>query len=664
MKHVLLALLFIPLTFCSSTRVSKDSLMEGSPVPAKRAYPLSTKINACENFHKYVCSEVEDNFKLPDDRSRWTFSFTDIAEKLLHAKKSYFKRIEEGYKPTTKRGEQVRDVYLACMSKESAAKEEMDIVKKEKEALSKIKNGLELGAFEQKRFQQGEGVFTGFFIESNQKDPLVHDAFVYTDLMTLPERSYYKNKALMKDFKALLVDFFKTIEMDKPEKRAQWVIDYETALAMKVPLPKEMRKRWAEDRNVTKKAFLKKYPYLQMSNFFGRMPANAMIRDFVPEANIYINNSLKSMPLEKVKSVYAFHSLYEKLDDAYPAFFKKGFDFRHKYLGGEKVRPPRQERCTKLAMGQFGMELDKELMPVLFPDFPGDRVVNIGERIRTTIIQGLKENTWLTDQARAEAIKKVKHAKLFLVKPKKEENWHFMPIKQYSTDKPYANSDLYAKTRIEKDLKELGEKKNPARWDMSPLTVNAYYSPPDNKFVLLQGILQAPFFDPAATEIENIAAIGTVVGHELGHGIDDQGSRWDYEGKVRMWMTKKDVKEFQKRGKRFIAQFDKIGHDGKLTLGENIGDHVGLTFAYNTAFPEPKKASKEDKQKFFVAYAKMWCSVATPSYEKKQLKTNPHSLGRERINQQVIHQDGFYDAYGCTSKDKMFLAKDKRIRVW
>lgn len=178
------------------------------------------------------------------------------------------------------------------------------------------------------------------------------------------------------------------------------------------------------------------------------------------------------------------------------------------------------------------------------------------------------------------------------------------------------------------------------------------------------GILQFPFFDGDSPEIENIAAIGTVVGHELGHGVDDQGSQYDYSGKVRQWFTKKDLKAFKERGDKFISQFNKIGHDGKLTLGENIGDHVGITFAYNAAFPQADKASTDDKKKFFVSYARLWCNVATPSYNEKQIKTNPHSLGKERINQQVIHIDGFYDAFSCKKGDKMFVDAKDRIRIW
>lgn len=666
MKSIIACLVFFPLLSLAAPNnkeLTRETLVKGSVVPEKREFPLSTTINPCTNFHEYVCKEAETKFKLPADRSRWTFSFTDIYERLLHAKKQFFKNISS-YNPKSNSGQQIKDTYMACMDQKSSTQEEKSKVDSEKKTILGIKTWEELADLSQKRLDEGETSFVSFFIEANQNNPLKNDAFLIADMRTLPERSYYEKKEVMTDFEKYLVDFFKTIKVDKPEQRAKWVINFESALAQKYPLPKEMRERFTEKRSIDKKEFLKKYPNLKLERFMAKIPEKSELRDFVPESAEFINNALATLPIEELKTVYLYHSLNGYLDDAYPAHFNKAFEFRKKHLGGPAKRPDRQERCTKLVMNSFGMELDQELMPILFPNFPEERVVAIGENMKKTIIKGLEKNSWLTRGARKEAIKKVENAKLFLVKPQKESDWDVMPVKSYSDKKRYANATLYAKTRIEKYLEEIKNDRLPSRWDMNPLEVNAYYNPPDNKFVLLQGILQYPFFDPSLSDIENIAAIGTVIGHELGHGIDDEGSKFDYVGKVRTWMTEKDLKAFKERGSQFVTQFDKIGHDGKLTLGENIGDHVGLTFAYNTAFPEDTKASTEDKKKFFVAYARMWCSVATPSYEQMQLKTNPHSLGRERINQQVIHQNGFYEAFNCKSGDKMFVDAKDRIRVW
>lgn len=665
MKFVfLISLLSFQWASANVQEVTRETLMKGLKIPEKRDYTLSKKIPACQDFHKYVCSEVESKFKLPADRERWTFSFTDIAEKLLHSKKQFFKNIKN-YTPKTDRGQQFKDVYIACMDEKSSITEEKEKIAAEKDLIVKIKTWEELADLGQSRIDQGLPSFVDFFSEANKENPLKNDAFLASDMRTLPERSYYENKALMKDFEKLLVDFFKTLKMDQPQQRAKWVLDFESALAQKYPLPNEMRERFTQKRDIDKKEFLKKYPNLKMERFMARIPSKTVLIDIVPESNEFFNNALATMPLEQLKSAYMFHSLSGYLDDSNPAFFNKYFQFRHKYLGGPAKRSARDERCTKLVMNNFGMELDYELINILFPNFPQERMISVGENVRKSIIAGLEKNTWLEKSTRKEAIKKIEKAKLYLVKPQSDTDWDFVPIQKYTLNKPYENSTLYRKTRIEKQIKELSEDRNPKRWEyMSPLVVNAYYNPPDNKFVLPQGILQFPFFDPEMSDIENIAAIGTVVGHELGHGVDDQGSQYDYQGKVRKWFTDKDLEKFKAQGEKFITQFNKIGHDGKLTLGENIGDHVGLTFAYNAAFPDPAKATAEDKQKFFVAYARMWCNVATPSYITRQLKTDPHSLGRERINQQVIHIDGFYEAFSCKKGDKMFVDSGERIRVW
>jgi putative endopeptidase len=643
--------------------LKKEDLLKGSPVPEKRSYPISQKIQPCEDFHRYVCAEVEDKFKLPADRERWSFSFTDNRERILHAKKQFFKNMKS-YEPPSDREAQFKNVYLACMDKSSSSKEEKQFVKEEMARLNAIKETKDLMALSTSRIGEGYETFSSFGSIPNKENPLRYDAMIGAGMKTLPERSYYENKDVVKDYKKILVDFFKTVKADKPEQRAEWVLKFETDYALKTPLPRDMRGRIAEKRDISRKDLLAKYPNIGVSEILAKVPEKTTFVDIVPEANAYMNSAVTDMPVEQLKSVYMFHSMVSYLDDAYPAFYKKFFDFRRKHLGGPKQRPPRQEECTELASNQFDMEVDKGLIEVLFPNFPQEKAIELGERVRKSIIKGMEDNKWLSSSTRKEAIKKIKASKLFLVKPQNESEWDFMPVEKYSVDKPYANRVLFSKTAFKKRLKEMAEDRNPNRWSMSPLTVNAYYSGIDNKFVLPMGILQYPFFDGNSSDIENLAAMGAVVGHELGHGIDDKGSKYDFSGKVRQWFAEKDLKEFEKRGSQFVEQFDKIGHDGKLTLGENIGDHVGISFSFNAAFPDPAKASVEDKQKFFAAYARNWCLVQSKETAQRLLKTDPHANGAERINQQVVHIPAFYEAYNCKKGDKMYRAEGERIRVW
>jgi putative endopeptidase len=638
--------------------------MKGSKIPETRPFPESGKTAPCENFHKYVCEEVESRFKLPADRSAWSFSFTDNSERLLHAKKAFFRKISEGFIPEGPRIGQLKNFYLSCMNESASANEEREIVRKERKSVLDLKTLEELQDLSASRIDQPELSFVNSQNLPDQKDPSRNDLIVIGQLMSLPERSYYDNKTAVKDLTALAEAFFKELKLDRPGERAKWVADFEKAMAQKFPLPAEIRDRVGSDTYRPREHFLSSYPNLRLSRFLNRVPTETRIRDLAPEALSFLNASLAEMPLEKLQSIYLFHSLKDQMDDGYPAFYRKMFEFDRKHLGGPTKRPARDERCTKLVMRSFSHELDEYLTPVLFPGFPREKVVSLVSKIRTALVGELDRNEWLSKAAKNEAKRKMDTAKLFLVQPSTEKEWDFNPVQEYSLTESRANRKKLRLANINKGLEELKAARPRERWAMGPLTLNAYYMPSDNQFVLLQGILQYPFFSPEASEIENLGAIGSVVGHELGHGIDDNGSRYDADGKLRQWMTEKDLKEFQSRGAKFVARFDAIGHNGKLTLGENIGDHVGLRSAYLAAFSGTEKASLGDKQKFFKAYAKLWCQVARPEFETMLLKTDAHSLDRARINEQVIHMDGFYEAFSCKNTDKMFIDPKDRIRIW
>ncbi len=643
---------------------TRELLVKGLTVPEKRDFPLSTKVNPCEDFHKYVCSEVEDSFKLPADRSTWTFSFTDSDERILQAQQNYFRLLEKGYVPKTERAHQLKNVYLACMKPDANKKQEKEYVRKEMGLVGALKTPESIMDFLASRLGKPDFTMVDFGSIANHDDPTNADLYLLVNLMSLPEKTYYQKEDVVNALKGVAEEFFKALGMDKPGQRAQSVMDFEKAFSVPALLPAEFRQRLTAKTYLPKGEWLKKYPNFKLEKFLAGIPETTQIRNFANETFEFTNKALAETDPDTLRNVILWHSLKDMMDVGYPKFFAKYFEFRHKYMGGPEKRPPLQERCTKLVKGNFGMELDNELLPILFPNFPEDKVVATAEKVRQSIISGVKANQWLSEEARIEAIKKVQVAMLKLVRPKEEKDWDFLPIQAYGARTPVDNILKIHQAQIDKSLKELKEKRNRARWGMSPLKVNAYYSPSDNQFVLMQGILQYPFFDGAQSDIENIGAIGTVVGHELGHGVDDQGSKYDSTGKLRQWMTMKDLSEFSKRGQQFAVQYDKMGHNGKLTLGENIGDHVGMTFSLHAAFADLEKATVDDLKKFYVAYGRMWCSVMRPEFAALRLKTDPHALGWARINGQVPHQETFAKAFSCKAGDKMFLDPKERTRVW
>ncbi len=586
-------------------------------------------------------------------------------------KKEYMKNI-----PTKKnldaRTTQIRNVYMSCMNEPERAKSERGLVSEFQLAVEKIKTGAELLRFSNQKVQMGLGPLLGLGSTPNLDNPKIVDAYVGSDLMLLPDHKYYQNQELLNDLEKNIFSFLKILDPkaadDNLKARAAELIKMQLVYITTYPVPSIRRDRWSEKRISTQKDLKAKYPKLSLDTLFKAAPKKTLVNTPIPEALEYLNSNIEVLPVQTWKDFYLYKTLSRQLDDAYPEYFQAQFNFTKKYFGGPQVRPERQERCTNFSTSLFMKEFDAALVDEFFPNFVETKVHNLIENIRQSILVGLKKNQWLSEKGKAGAEEKIRTARLQLIKPHTAKEWDFLPTSKYSETNHIKNIKTYNQAVWKKTIQELHEPTNMDAWGMGPLTINAYYSASENKFVLPIGIMQFPFYDKDGLTVENLGAVGAVAGHELGHGIDDQGSKYNAKGQLLNWLPEEDLKQLQDRGQKLVQQFSEIGHDGKLTLGENVADLVGLTFAYQAAFPEESKANDEQteaaKQKFFVSYGRLWCSVVRPDFAQLLLKTDPHASGKARINEQVKHQPGFAEAFHCKAGDKMYLPAEQRVQIW
>lgn len=655
-------LLFIVLIGCS--QIAPQSEKKISYQHIKRAYPIDTSVRPCQDFHQHICNKVEKGFTLPSDRPAYFFAFSDSMESLLNYKKQYFSKLQY-LKAENAREQKLKDAYLACLNPTSLKADEETYLSKINSELKGLTNRRQLLSYLSSKVLSGDASLIDYIVIRNMDNPDYNDVVFLPATMTYPERSYYSKPDAKTDLVSLMTAFFEAVGVEEAQTRAEQLYDYEYKFSQVFPVPNEIRDL-INKRTKTSKAELLKFKNLALHPVLAKVPTRTHIRSIAPKALAYVNEVLGKMPEQQLKDFYLYYALKDILVESSPTYFGKYYQLQAKYMGASPVRPAREERCTTYVMRTFAMELDAILWERVFPDFPRKKFIDLAETIRSSLVDTLKENKWLSAKAKAGAIKKMSTAELMLVSPENDTQWNFNPeTKVIATGKVTNDVTLKAAKR-QRDFKELSQKIPRDRWEMGPLSVNAYYDASLNHFVVPVAILQSPFFSPKQTHLQNLAAIGSVIGHELGHGIDDKGYLYDEVGRLRSWVTPRDKIGLEAHSRPLVNLFNSVGHNGTMTLGENTGDNVGLAASFRAAFPNyaPGKYSQLKLQEFYQQYARVWCEVQTDSFREMRLKVDAHSLGKERINQQVRQQAGFYEAYGCQETDAMYLPPNKRVKIW
>lgn len=530
--------------------------------------------------------------------------------------------------------------------------------------------------------RQGVSGLFGMYIGADEKDSKNNLVSIYQGGLTLGQKDYYvdtdpETVKIREAYRKYIADLCQHagFKEEEAQRISEDVMRIETRLAQASKSMTELRDPEANYNKLSYDELKKQFPGIDWDGYFKNLGAEGVKEVNVgqPVAIHEVEKILREEKDEAIQNVYLWHALNmasSYIDDESRAL---NFGFYGTVMSGKQEDRPRWKRAVAAVEGGLGEALGQLYVARFFPPAAKERMEKLVKNLQVALGERIAVQDWMSDETKRVAQEKLD---AFYVKVGYPDKW-----KDY-TDLEIGNSYLRNILACnEFDLNEMIRTKlnkpvDKEEWFMTPQTVNAYYNPTTNEICFPAGILQPPFFDMQADDAFNYGAIGVVIGHEMTHGFDDQGSQYDKEGNLRKWWDEEDTKRFTERIQVMREFHDSIEvlpglhANGSLTLGENMADHGGLMVAFQ-AFenatsekPLPVIDGFTPEQRFFLAYANVWGQNIRDEEIRKRVKSDPHELGKWRVNGQMPHIDAWYEAFGITENDPMFVPKEKRVTIW
>ena len=646
---------------------------------------LDKSVRPADDFYEYACGGWMKANPLPAAYSRYG-SFDRLAEDNNKRINGILKELQENTYPAGTVEQKLSDLYKLAMDSARREKEGLAPVMPLIKRLEAAKKKEQLFAIQLEMMPYGESELFGSYIGADEMDAMKNILTVRQGGLTLGQKDYYleNDEATVKireAFKKHIVRMFQLFGFSKSaaEKKMKNVMKVEMALAKASKSRTELRDPIANYNRMTLSDFLAKYPHLQMEK---QMNAKGIKSQYIQELIVgqpafmeVADKLFASMTAAEYRDVMEWGLIDGSTGYLNDAVRAANFDFYGKVMSGRKEDHPLWRRSTNQVQGVMGEALGRIYVKKYFPASSKERMKTLVENLRVALGERIAAQDWMDDSTKVNALLKLN---TFYVKIGYPDRWTDLTNLKIDAKKSYYENmqecaRFWQAWQIDHTA---GKPVDRDDWFMNPQTVNAYYNPTTNEICFPAGILQVPFFDPEADDAFNYGAIGVVIGHEMTHGFDDQGRRYDKVGNLCDWWTEADGKNFTERTQKFADFFSKIkvlpdlNANGQLTLGENLADHGGLQVSY-AAFKEATKRKPlstidglTPEQRFFIAYAGVWAGNITEAEIRNRTKSDPHSLGRWRVNGALPHVDAWYDAFGVKEGDKMFLPKAERLPLW
>ena len=646
---------------------------------------MNTSVKAGDDFYEYACGGWMKANPLPAAYSRFG-SFDRLGEDNNKRINDILKELQSNTYPQGTVEQKLSDYYKLAMDSARREKEGIQPVMPLIKKLEAAKTVKQLFDVQLEMAKFGDSEFYSAGMGADEKNATQNILNVSQGGLTLGQKDYYletdeATTKIREAYKQHIVRMFQLFGFSKGQatKKMQNVWKLELALAKVSKSRTELRDPQANYNKMTLKDFTAKYPNLKLEQV---MNAQGLQSKYMQELVVGqpafmagANTLLAKMKPAEYRDYMEWGVIVSAANYLNDDVRKANFDFFGKTMTGRKEEHPLWRRATSQVQSAMGQALGRIYVDKYFPAAAKARMLKLVKNLQIALGERIAAQDWMDDSTKVNALLKLNS---FYVKVGYPDKWiDFTKLVVDAKKSYYENHINNLKFWNEYYIDHTaGKPVDIEDWYMTPQTVNAYYNPTTNEICFPAGILQVPFFDMTADDAFNYGAIGVVIGHEMTHGFDDQGRQFDKDGNMHDWWKESDGKNFTDRTDKYADFFSAINvlpdlkANGRLTLGENLADHGGLMVAY-AAFKNATKSQPlpvidglTADQRFFLAYAGVWAGNITEAEIRNRTKSDPHALGRWRVNGALPHIDAWYEAFGIKEGDKMYIPKEKRLQLW